>query len=350
MRDTVNIAVYVNNRCNMRCPYCYDGRKRTGREFDPGLMPDLFRFCGRMRDEGGPLRVSFVGGEPSLSLSTLAALMAGMPEDCGLNIMTNAWVWPEGFLDVIGRYKDRLQIITSYDGVFQDRRKQGSGERVRSNIRILLDRGFNVTPCWTLFSEDAPRLFENALHMLGVHRNLFLKRNCSHGMWGGNRAYVDGLRDNLERLVDLCAIRTVSEGANITLPNRIDRGMSPLLMHRQGTFSCHDYVLHTLTVDIDGKIYPCERYVTDGRHALGDIVNGFSKEGFEGPYRGAGPMDTICPYLNEVTNGDPLDAAGCLNKPADSLLYAARAKYQDRLDRLYRLRCFHGTGQGEGRA
>ena len=112
MRDTVNIAVYVNNRCNMRCPYCYDGRKRTGREFDPGLMPDLFRFCGRMRDEGGPLRVSFVGGEPSLSLSTLAALMAGMPEDCGLNIMTNAWVWPEGFLDVIGRYKDRLQIIT----------------------------------------------------------------------------------------------------------------------------------------------------------------------------------------------------------------------------------------------
>ena len=346
----MNIAVYVNNICNMRCPYCYDNRERTGRIFDPGLMSDLFRFCERMWDDASPLRISFVGGEPSLSLTTLASLMEGMPKDCGFNLMTNAWAWPEGFLDIIAPYKDRLRVIASYDGVFQDRRKLGSGERVRANIRVLLDRGFNVTPCWTLFSEDTPRLFENTLHMLNLHHNLFLKRNCSHGTWGGNREYLDGLRNNLDRLVDLCAIRTVSARAHIALPNRIDRGVSPLLMHRQGTFSCHDYVLHTLTVDIDGKIYPCERYVTDGRHALGDIVNGFSRKDFEGLYQGAGPMNTVCPYLNEVTNGDPLDSTGCLNDEADQLLYAARAKYQDRLDRLYRLRHFHGADQGEGRA
>lgn len=61
-----------------------------------------------------------------------------MPEIAALNIMTNAWYGRKA--GRIGRYKDRLQIITSYDGAyFQDRARKPAPANGFDQYRILLD-------------------------------------------------------------------------------------------------------------------------------------------------------------------------------------------------------------------
>lgn len=165
-----------------------------------------------------------------------------------------------------------------------------------------------------------------------------------HGMWGGNRHMWTA--DGLERLVDLCAIRTVSEGRTSPV-STASTGDEPFPCTVRYVF-LPTTMLHTLTVDIDGKIYPCERYITDGRHALNDIVNSFSRKASKG-HTGGRTWTPSAP-ISTRSERRPTGCRGLPQRPAaDSLLYAARAKYQDRLDRRFIASGVSWNRAGEGR-
>ena len=60
----INVLLFVADRCNFSCPYCYNFFPRTSGLANLELM---FRFVEDMkRKTGRRLNVSLIGGEPTL--------------------------------------------------------------------------------------------------------------------------------------------------------------------------------------------------------------------------------------------------------------------------------------------
>lgn len=341
---------YVNDRCNMNCPYCYDSRKRTGEEMPDAVIDACLDFYRRTAGDEA-LSIMFLGGEPSLSPHVLRRFLEGAGESWFFELMTNAFNWQPDFLDMLRPYRKRLTIIASYDGMFQERRKPGSTERVLGNIRMAISRGFMVVPCWTTTDETVGSLFENARKLIADtagFRRLFIKRNCLHNIWGNNAAYLQGLAANIDRYAALLAHERIVRGQYVQTLNRIETGSDLNCVHRKGTFSCQTGFPSQVVVGMDGALYPCELYASNHRHPIGDVWKGHDMDALRAmsapDYAGAARRNNVCPWWNETRNGDWRDCSGCINDEADNMLFAARGKIQDHLDRLGRLKAAFGGG------
>ena len=99
---------------------------------------------------------------------------------------------------------------------------------------------------------------------------------------------------------------------------------------------------------MDGALYPCELYASNHRHPIGDVWKGHDMDALRAmsapDYAGAARRNNVCPWWNEARNGDWRDCSGCINDEADNMLFAARGKMQDHLDRLGRLKAAFGGG------
>ena len=301
---------YVNDRCNMNCPYCYDSRKRTGEEMPDAVIDACLDFYRRTAGDEA-LSIMFLGGEPSLSPHVLRRFLEGAGESWFFELMTNAFNWQPDFLDMLRPYRKRLTIIASYDGMFQERRKPGSTERVLGNIRMAISRGFMVVPCWTTTDETVGSLFENARKLIADtagFRRLFIKRNCHHNIWGNNAAYLQGLAANIDRYAALLAHERIVRGQYVQTLNRIETGSDLNCVHRKGTFSCQTGFPSQVVVGMDGALYPCELYASNHRHPIGDVWKGHDMDALRAmsapDYAGAARRNNVCPWWNEARNVD----------------------------------------------
>lgn len=332
----------------MSCPYCYDKRARSGKEMSPQVIDACVNFYARTAN-GEPVSIMLLGGEPSLSPGVLRRIMGKCPEDYHFEVMTNAYSWSSEFLDALRPYRERTKIIASYDGLFQERRKPGSAEKVRRNILNMLDSGYDVMPCWTITDKTSSALVENTWNIICTFssgRSFFVKRNCWHNVWGVNASYLDGLEKSLNAFTDLIAHAHVAKGILIQTLNHINQGKEIQCAPRKGTFSCHTGYPSNIVIDMDGSIYPCELYVSTHQHKMGDVWNGINMHDLEemssGKYEGAHMHNNICPYWNEIHNHDFRKTYGCINERADALLWEARYKVQDHMERLTRLKSAYG--------
>ena len=334
-----HIILYTNNKCNMNCPYCLDHRKRTNKEFDLSLLPYLNKLCQNCHDETPnlKLRIMFLGGEPSLSPDIIEQVITSVPEYVDFEIMTNAYEWSKKFISVITKYKNRIYMVPSYDGLFQENRKKGSTEIVRKNIKWLIDNEFKVNVTCVVDKLQIGFLYENIKHLLKLSNCLFIKRHCDHNVLGNDKDYVDTYLKDIDKVVDLCTFKYVVNGSFISLPNRIENGNTIYCYNRRGTFSCHDYCLNEIIMDTDGTIYPCELYITDYSHPIGHIKTEWDLSEFDKSYNKE-IYHTACPYWNEKINNNPCDCTNVLNDAVDKELFRARFKYAKMINDLLLLK------------
>jgi hypothetical protein len=69
----LNLALILNHRCNLRCKYCY-----TGRKFDRAMPLDVAKKAvdfGLACSTTGHLTLSFFGGEPLLEVEAMEAIV-----------------------------------------------------------------------------------------------------------------------------------------------------------------------------------------------------------------------------------------------------------------------------------
>ena len=63
MYHSFALTLMVNHTCNLRCSYCYTGRKFQ-RAMDSGIGRAAIDRAARSLQQGGTLDLSFFGGEP----------------------------------------------------------------------------------------------------------------------------------------------------------------------------------------------------------------------------------------------------------------------------------------------
>lgn len=70
------VTIYLGSHCNLQCPYCH---RQAGSDEQEGLSADFFvRLQALQKD--GPLKVKFMGGEPTLYFSTVQKVVQTVPK------------------------------------------------------------------------------------------------------------------------------------------------------------------------------------------------------------------------------------------------------------------------------
>lgn len=278
----MKIALFVNHRCNLRCGYCYNGRK-----FNRRMSWDIARRAVDLA-VGGPwprCQVSFFGGEPLLEMGlirmvTQYARKRAAEEDRKVRfvITTNGTLLAGERLEYLLGHRYHLGV--SLDGIRQAhdafRRYPGGRSthgRVTANLAEAVRRYPPVEVIAVVNPQTAPFLAESFEFIFGLGvRDVTFNMNYEAD-W--DDAAGSALEEGMERLGD-AYVAKARAGHHFTL-NPID---SKIITRLKEGYSCADqcdFGCMELAVSPTGKLYPCERLVgtdADPKVQIGDIWNG----------------------------------------------------------------------------
>lgn len=331
----MRIMLFLNNRCNMHCPYCYDVRQRDGKEMTEETILQVIEFA-KQQDE--KIIITFAGGEPSLSPQLIKFTMDHCPSTFYFQVMTNGYRCTDEFFQVLEPYKDRIGISLSFDGLHQEIRTAGSTEKVLANLAKFKQKGFFVSVGFTLHRGAVKDLYDNFMYIAKFHDVIKIKRECLAGInW--DAVFYNDLVTEIDKLVDSCTFMDIVNGYQMDLPNHIQ--VPDINQHpgRKGSIFCTDSIIYDVIVGMDGTIYPCEYYCAEGWGAIGNVKDGCSKEKYKNlKFKSEpDPAQYVCVFLNEKINHDVTDNRGCVCLDVDKLFKEKRIKYQRRLEQLRRL-------------
>lgn len=306
---TNKIELYLAEACNLRCRYCYVNANDA---LNHGLMPwevarQAIDFAFARAGNADSVNITFFGGEPLLNKPVLKQaiaysqqLGAEQGKTVGYSMTTNATLLDDDIIDLIKRYNFGLMI--SLDGPqethdamrpFADGR--GSFETATRNIKRLMARRRSVTVRCTLSNRDLDRpKIVQFLEDFGFTRVAMSR--CT-GTVDGLGPYDIGPAENAvlqaqddyfaERLFDQLArgepikfnpwanvVRAIHDQQNRRMRCGVGRGCT--------------------TVGMDGRLYPCHRYVGMDKYVLGHVSTGIDQAAFADYLRGYFSTKHVC--------------------------------------------------------
>lgn len=279
----MKLTLFVNHRCNLRCRYCY-----TGRKFD---RPMPARTMRRAIDFGVDsarkkyILVSFFGGEPTLELDLVEQAMAyarGRAARAGLRpffaIATNGTVVNARLLRLLRDNDVNVQV--SYEGCpeAQDatrrfRNGRSSAARVEAGLKRLLGEGFDVRVISVVDPDNArfmARGFDRLMD-LGVRR-IHLSPNYT-AAWDDDAC--DGFEHALGELGERYMARFRAH-QDVRLDPLNGKVVTHLAEGYKEKNLCQ-FGQQELAVAPSGNLYPCDRLVCEDDNPdiqIGDVVTG----------------------------------------------------------------------------
>ncbi|MCB2062384.1 MAG: SPASM domain-containing protein [Novosphingobium sp.] len=278
------IVVTVSNHCNLGCTYCSVSGgafavQTDGPQATPEAICDFIETV--FAQSGTPPQVSFMGGEPLLSLETLSAIMDGLSGrslgEVGFSMPTNLTLLSQGALDVLKRHD--VHLLASIDGPrhIHDRNRPAAGgrssfDRVLKGAELLLDNDYsNVTARPTI--TEPGEMLEIFLYLedLGFERILF-----GMDFVDTSRAYDrEEIQKQLKLILDHVASEKSTAGFVLTeslIQQILTRNRKP-----NWEFLHCGAGISSINIGLDGKLFPCHNYsLKEARsnRVIGDISSG----------------------------------------------------------------------------
>ncbi len=291
---TNKIDLSLAESCNLACKYCYC---RTNQALRKGLMPEdvALRAIDFLMERGGggkfpSYEVTFFGGEPLLNKPVMKKVIAyletlvGHSAELHFSLTTNGTLLDDEVIHYIKKYNFGLMISIDgpphvHDAMRPFRNGRGSFERVARNVKRLMRIRKRVTARVTLT--------KNCLDMVGIVRFLedfgFARiglSSASGTSFGKGRYDLDGDDEKvLEAQSEILRRRFFRRLRSNELPQHDPAAgaIEHLLYRRLVRMRC-GVGRGTSAVGIEGKLYPCHRYVGMENYVLGNIWDGIDKE------------------------------------------------------------------------
>ncbi|HQP34492.1 MAG TPA: radical SAM protein [Polyangiaceae bacterium] len=287
----MELTLFVDHQCNLRCTYCYNGDKFTRR-----MDEDTIRKSIALALQGRPRHIdfSFFGGEPLIHKDLLRfairqmdeaiAAMKGPKPTVRVIVNTNATLIDE---EVLGMLENRLAtVFVSLDGdrEVHDRYRvdaggHGSYDKVLQGIGRLRDRGIGFQLVSVFGVATAPHLGRTvrACADLGAAK-VTLAPNFRDD-W--DEGAIEGLREGLRGAGDAWMEMFRAGRAYAIEPLH-----TKILTHLKGGIPCPSRCLlggEEFTVAPTGRIYPCAQMV--GEDLGGELVIGHVDRGIDSDAR-----------------------------------------------------------------
>ncbi len=293
------ICLFLAECCNSRCRYCYVQHNGA---LDNGLMPwTIARQAVDLLFARSPnsksVEILFFGGEPLLNKSVMNqvidygdSLAAQKKKQIKFGITTNATLLDKETVDIIHRH--RFSVKVSLDGPpeihdYQRPLIEGKSSFAVAipNIRTLAKARGGVQLRATLTSETIHKRLE-VLHFLqglelgGVEIGYSDGRVGNIGPLDLGEQDFETMRRQDERILD-----GIIDDLRSGKPVRYNPWWKAVaLLHRavdrfnQGKWMRCGVGRGCTTVGIDGRLYPCHRYVGLDNHVLGTVQDGIDEQ------------------------------------------------------------------------
>ena len=282
----MNLALVLNHRCNLRCRYCY-----TGRKFDRAMPLEVARMAvdfGLAQSTTGHLTLSFFGGEPLLEIEAMEAVVAyaerrARETSCTLafSISTNGTLLDARRLTLLRDNAFHIQV--SIDGVaaaqdlmrpYEDGRP--SHADVAANLKLLVAENLLEQIVAVIDPVTAGWLRESFQYLAAFGaREIYFSPNHL-GDWSDEACarFEVALRELGEAYLE-----TFRQGQLLRLDPLYGKIVSHLIRGKITPRRC-GFGAEEMAVAPSGNIYPCDRMVREDDNLdmrIGHVAHGLDR-------------------------------------------------------------------------
>lgn len=267
--------VFVTNRCNLACKYCYEGQNKLQESFNKEKIDLLIKFIEKYNVRGDSLPVNFHGGEPLLEIDSIEEISRRVKEkyvSAGLSVTTNGTIMSERIAKVL--IDTGMEITISIDGRKEshDRYRKyddgtGSHEVVMKNINFLQKMGAtNLRYRLTFDSKTVKDLAEN-IRFLSENNIKNVIPAPDYFDFGWDDESIQVFKENI---LELRKIKEMNQDDSLYIPYTDGYEIKPKGLCRGGFGSYH--------ISANGDIYPCSFVVGNLKYKIGTLRDGISSK------------------------------------------------------------------------
>ena len=275
--DEFYIQWHITERCNLRCPHCYQEEYNSKSELP---LSDLHKIANQItiglkkwKRKG---RIALTGGEPFLK-TELFPLMEYLEQDESvwrIGVLTNGVLIDENIIDRLKKLKKLYYIQISLDGATKETndliRGKGSYEKAIQSFRNLHKNGIHTRLMYTVHKKNYAEVL--SLIDLAIDENietLTIERFVPEGKGAERKEWLLS-KDEISTLFGEILHRAESEykkGTPLSIikyrtlwamldPDRTKKSDVPLEIDIGGMCSIG---IDSITVMPDGTVLPCRR-------------------------------------------------------------------------------------------
>jgi uncharacterized protein len=316
----MHYTLHLTNACNLACHYCYVHKQK------PRYMTAKIAraVVDRAATPGGSVGLSFFGGEPLLCKELIRETVAyarsvGGKQGCAFHfkLTTNGTLLDDDFLRFCT--DNRIMVALSLDGTQAAHNAHrifaggaGSYARVVDAAKRLL--AYQPYACaMMVVNPDTVDVYADGvqrLHDIGFKYYICSLNFEKDAAW--TETHMEELERQFSRLTEMYINWTLAEEKFYFSPFEVK-----MRSHIDGDRYCEQRCqlgIKQLSVDTDGRLYPCVQFVGEDEYAIGDVTSGVDEEWRQALYQKAEKTAGVCAgcAIQKRCNHH----CGCLNKQA----------------------------------
>lgn len=290
-RNISSITLMVVQDCNLRCKYCYGG---DGQYSEKGFMSlDIakesvdFLMKNSSREK---VSIVFFGGEPLVNFTLIKEVVAYSKElgkeygkDVRFSMTTNATLVNEEIASFLK--ENKFTITISIDGDEETHNinryyanKRGSYKDVLKGIEILKKSEVSIIARGTISPENI-NMTKSVDHLIDLDfKTLFLSEALN--LFDKEEDF-ENLNKHYEEMVDQYREYLKNGEYDRLYKNKTVKK----ILDRLGSIGIRNKfcgaMINTITIDKDGYIYPCHRFVANKEYKIGNIRSGIIEDRYE---------------------------------------------------------------------
>ena len=274
----MEVMIYMTEKCNMVCKYCYEGLNKTDNMLNEETLFRTIEYVSSIASSS-EIHFTFLGGEPLLNKEILIKAVE-LIEEKFLNykitysITTNATLLDHKIVDFL--YRHHFQVSISIDGdehTHNINRIAKDGKNIYSvvmaNLTYLIKTNKPFSVRMTIDTNNVGFLSKNISYFLelGV-KSIFMSINYL-GNWREKELKV--LNEQLH-ICDRLYIERVSK-TNDKIINFYDFKIGVFIAERKTQY-CSAGSKNHFVVKSDGTIYPCSYVTYNEEWNIGNVIVG----------------------------------------------------------------------------
>lgn len=271
---TRSLTLIPTKSCNLRCSYCYEkDSKGDGRLMDIEVAKNVINHYMSTEDEFEMVLIDFFGGEPLLAFSFVKEVCEWVKsrdwkKDYHFSIGTNGTLLTDEIKCWLLENKKHITPAISINGnkLAHDLTRDNSYDKLSPHIPFFMENWPSQPAKMTICAENIPYVAESVIEF--EEMGLFFTANVAgEDFWGSDgedKSLLEQYNEQLMQLVDYYSLHP-----ELVPVYRILDSLPPFLgippaNDKSNRGDCTRFCgagHEMVTVDVDGKEYPCHRFL-----------------------------------------------------------------------------------------
>ncbi len=276
----MNYIVYLTDKCNMNCKYCYEHKKDREISFEniKNLVDNIIRY-----DESESCVLSFYGGEPLLKFDLIKQTIEYINSQNKnkrflYSMTTNGTLLNDEIIEYIDK-NDFLIVQFSIDGIKESHDKNrvfqggnGTFDRASENAKKVIERFHNtkLVANKVITKNNLKTLDQDVRYLFNMGFKEIYVLIDYYADWTDDDLPV--FKEQLAKMSEVYASEMMKEkDVYISL---FDEKIKTYI---DDSYNCNDDCkmgMRTINVGTDGNFYPCMQFVGDERFVIGNCKDG----------------------------------------------------------------------------